>query len=287
MTHPMTDIGSRAGGAGALRKRILIVDDEGDMRDMIAEFFEGRGFEVLQASNGLEALLQVKRMRPHGVILDLGMPRLGGLEALKRIHAFDATMMVVIVTAEADPHIRQQALTLGATAVLDKPVDLADLLAVLGEEARRVPAPSGTSPAPVGISNPSGPPPRAVPRMLVVDDDPEIRAMLQEFFGLRNYEVRVAADGPGAMRDIIQASPDVILLDINLPGLSGIEALPILHAIAPRAAVIMVSGSPDVELAKRALAHGAFDYTTKPIDLEYLVRSVEIAVAMRVAEAED
>jgi DNA-binding response OmpR family regulator len=281
----MTEVGPGTGGAGALRKRILVVDDEPDIRDMIAEYFEGHGFEVLQASNGLEALLQVKRMRPAGVILDLGMPRLGGLEALKRIHAFDATMTVVIVTAQADPHIRQQALTLGATAVLDKPVDLAALFAVLGEEARSVAAPSGTSPAPAGISTPSGP--RAVPRMLVVDDDPDIRAMLEEFFSLRNYDVRVAADGPGAIRDIVQATPDVILLDINMPGLSGVEALPALHAIAPRAAVIMVSGSPDVDLAKRALAHGAFDYTTKPIDLEYLVRSVEIAVAMGVAEAED
>ena len=283
----MTEVGSGAGGAEALRTRILVVDDEGDIRALIVEYFEGHGFEVLRASNGLEALLQVKRMRPHGVILDLGMPRLGGLEALKRIHAFDATTTVVIVTAEADPRIRQQALTLGATAVLDKPVNLTDLLAVLREKARSTPAPSGTSPEPAGTSNPSGPPPRAVPRMLVVDDDPDIRTVLQEFFSLRNYDVRVAADGPGAIRDIIQAAPDVILLDINLPGLSGVEALPTVRAVAPRAAVIMVSGSPDVELAKRALAHGAFDYTTKPIDLEYLVRSVEIAVAMRVAEAED
>ena len=270
-----------------MRRRILVVDDEPDIRDMIAEFLEGQGFEVLHASNGLEALLQVKRMRPDGVILDLGMPRLGGLEALKRIHAFDATMTVVVVTAEADPRIRQQALTLGATAVLGKPVNLADLFAVLREKTRRVPAPSGTSPEPAGISNPSGPQPRPMPRMLVVDDDPDIRTVLQEFFSLRNYDVRVAADAPGAIRDIIHAAPDVILLDINLPGLSGVEALPTVHAIAPRAAVIMVSGSPDVELAKRALAHGAFDYTTKPIDLEYLVRSVEIAVAMRVAEGED
>jgi CheY-like chemotaxis protein len=118
----MTEIRPGPGGAGASRRRILVVDDEGDIRDMIVEFLEGRGFEVFHASNGLEALLQVKRMRPDAVILDLGMPRLGGLDALKRIHAFDASMTVVIVTADADPRIRQQALTFGATAVLDKPV---------------------------------------------------------------------------------------------------------------------------------------------------------------------
>ncbi len=59
------------------------------------------------------------------------------------------------------------------------------------------------------------------------------------------------------------------------------EALRAIRAVAPDAIVIMVSGSTDVELSKRALAYGAFDYVTKPIDFEYLARSVETAVAMR------
>ena len=67
----------------------------------------------------------------------------------------------------------------------------------------------------------------------------------------------------------------------NLPGLDGVEALRAIRAVAPDAIVIMVSGSTDVELSKRALAYGAFDYVTKPIDFEYLARSVETAVAMR------
>ena len=79
----------------------------------------------------------------------------------------------------------------------------------------------------------------------------------------------------------------MVLLDITLPGLNGVEALPTIRALAPHAMVIMVSGSTDVELSKRALAYGAFDYVTKPIDFEYLARSVETAVAMRVVGAED
>jgi FixJ family two-component response regulator len=65
-----------------------------------------------------------------------------------------------------------------------------------------------------------------------------------------------------------------------MPGLSGVEALPTLKALAPGTAVIMVSGTTDVEVARRALAAGAFDYASKPVDLNRLLESVETAVAM-------
>ena len=65
-----------------------------------------------------------------------------------------------------------------------------------------------------------------------------------------------------------------------MPGLSGVDALPTLKALAPGTAVIMVSGTTDVEVARRALAAGAFDYATKPVDLNRLLESVETAVAM-------
>jgi DNA-binding response OmpR family regulator len=282
----MTEIQSGTGRMEGEHKRVLVVDDEAEIREVIAEFLEEQGFEVLQASNGLDALLQVKRTRPDAVILDLGMPRLGGLEALKRMHAFNAAMRIVVVTAETDARIPQQALTLGATAVLSKPVNLSDLLAPLGREALRLPTRGGASPSRVEPSEPSGvePKPRAAPRVLVVDDDPGIRATLEEFLALKSYEVRGTADGAAAIREIVQTSPDVVLLDINLPGLNGVEALPTIRAVAPNAMVIMVSGSTDVELSKRTLAYGAFDYVTKPIDFEYLARSVETAVAMRIVD---
>jgi DNA-binding NtrC family response regulator len=68
-----------------------------------------------------------------------------------------------------------------------------------------------------------------------------------------------------------------------MPGLSGIEALPAIRALAPDAKVIMVSGHTGVETSKRALAHGAFDYGVKPIDLAYLCQSLETALTMKQA----
>jgi len=117
-------------------------------------------------------------------------------------------------------------------------------------------------------------------RILIVDDDPEIGAMLSDFLTLKGYSARAVPDAAAAVREIVAAPPDVVLLDISMPGLSGIDALPTIRAIAPRAVVIMISATEDAAIAKRALAYGAFDYLVKPIDLTYLRRSIETALLM-------
>jgi DNA-binding response OmpR family regulator len=263
---------------------VVVADDDPDVRELVAEYLEIHGFEVLQAANGLEALLQVKRMRPGAVVLDLQMPRLGGLDALRRIRAFDPTIAVVVATAETDADVHRQALAFGAVAVLVKPVAPADLLAALAGATPSSPSPIAVASSLIEAPSPSGRPAVLAARVLVVDDDPEVRAMLEEFLTTQGYQPRGAADGATAVREIVQAPPDVVLLDIEMPGFSGIEALPTIRAVAPHVAVIMVSGTNDVELSKRALACGAFDYVVKPIDFAYLARSLETALMMKALE---
>ena len=89
------------------------------------------------------------------------------------------------------------------------------------------------------------------------------------------------ADGATAVREVVVSAADVILLDIDMPGLVGVDALPTIRAVAPQTVVIMVSGTTDTETAKRALAYGAFDCVVKPIDFEYLTRSLEAAIITR------
>src|SRR5437879_8178309 len=117
-------------------RRVVIADDEEETRDLLAEYLQTHGWETFRAANGLEALLHVKQQRPAAVVLDLNMPRLGGIDALKRIRAFDAAIAVVVVSANADDNMRSQAEALGAKAILDKPLDLAQLLAALGGDDR-------------------------------------------------------------------------------------------------------------------------------------------------------
>lgn len=263
------------------RKKVLVVDDEVEVREVLTEYLAVQGFEVLEAGNGLEALLHVKHARPAAVVLDLGMPRLGGLEALKRIRKFDPAIAVVIATGQLDDDVRRQAVALGARAVFPKPVELSDLLAALGGVGK--PA-QGSTPA---LEKRPAPPARSLPpvgsqgKILVIDDDPDIRAMLEEFLTVSGHQVISAADGVAGVREIVQGAPDVALLDIDMPGLSGLEALPAIRAVAPDVVVIMVSGMANVEVAKRALALGAFDYVVKPVDLAYLTQSLQTALTMK------
>ena len=263
-----------------MRPKALVVDDDTDVRETLAEQLTMHGFEVLTAGNGLEALLHVKRQRPAVVVLDVMMPRLGGLEALRRIRAFHPEAKVIIVSGNLDDEVRRQALALGAAGVLEKPVSLPDLLVALGATERPAQTPAEPRSEGSGTREPPVVPFAEPGRILIVDDDPEIGAMLSDFLILKGYSARAVPDAATAVREVVAAPPDVVLLDINMPGLSGTDALPTIRAVAPRAVVIMVSATEDAATAKRALAYGAFDYVVKPIDLQYLSRSIETAVLM-------
>ena len=260
---------------------VLVVDDDPGVRATLGDYLREEGFDVLGAANGLEALLQVKRVRPRAVVLDLMMPRLGGFDALKWIHAFDPAIGVLVLTGTEDVELHRQALAQGALAVFTKPVRVGALAAVLGRIGSPL-APAPPAPAPaaaLAASAPAEPAPLRA-KILVVDDEPEILSMLEELLISMGYETRVAADGPSGVRAVLDFSPDVVLLDIEMPGLSGVAALPEIAARAPATKVIMVSGSTNVEVSKRALAYGAFDYVPKPVDFAYLTRAIDTALTM-------
>jgi CheY-like chemotaxis protein len=257
--------------------RVLIADDDADVREVLVESFRQAGFDVLEAANGLEALLCVKRDRPDAVVLDLMMPRLGGVEALKRIHAFNPGIRALVVTGAIDSELHRQATLAGAAGVFAKPVAAATLVAALSGPAP-TPAPQPAPPAP---ATPVGPGGRPTGRVLVVDDNPEVRAMLEDVLTSLGYATRTAADGATAVRAVLSDAPDIVLLDVYMPGLSGVGALPTIVALAPNAKVIMISGAANEDVLKRSLAFGAHDYVTKPFEISSLSRALETALAMR------
>ena len=262
--------------------RVLVADDDDELRELLVDYLGLHGFETLQAANGLEALLRVKHDAPDAILLDLRMPRLGGIDALKRIQAFNPAITVIVISAETDAALKDQARAGGARAVLDKPVHLPDILTALGGSRA-----AGTAPAPAAGPAAAAPAPAAAAatHVLVVDDDEDLRETVVEFLTSRRFRVSVAADAVSAVRAISEAAPpDIILLDIDMPGLKGTDALPTIRAMAPRSAVIMVSGTADDATAKRALALGAFDYVVKPVNFEYLASGLETALAMKSLE---
>jgi len=120
-----------------------------------------------------------------------------------------------------------------------------------------------------------------MPRILVVDDEKEVCTLLSRFFTKKNYQVRTAVTAEEAIRILETESMDAVLLDIVLPGMSGLEALSRIRTRWPGLPVVMVSGQDDEEVAKETLKAGAFDYVVKPLNFDYLERTIYLKLVER------
>ena len=105
-----------------------------------------------------------------------------------------------------------------------------------------------------------------MPQMLIVDDEPDVRRCLLEFFAAKGFSVVTAFSGEEAIERLKQAPADVILLDLLLPGVSGIEVLKRAKELYPSVKVIIVTAVDQPELRTQAATYGAADYITKPFD---------------------
>ena len=115
-------------------------------------------------------------------------------------------------------------------------------------------------------------------KVLVVDDERSIRRTLREILLFENYEVEEAEDGQEAVTKVETTQYDVIIMDIKMPKLDGLEALERIQNIAPDTPVIMISGHGTIETAVDAVKKGAFDYISKPPDLNRLLITVRNAL---------
>ncbi len=114
----------------------------------------------------------------------------------------------------------------------------------------------------------------AMKKILVVDDEKSIREMLVRFLAEKGYRTCSAAAGEEALKVLKREKPDVVLLDIRMPGIDGIETLKKIKRADKRVGVIMVTAVSEREVAEQCLELGAFDYIIKPISLKYLEESL-------------
>jgi len=111
-------------------------------------------------------------------------------------------------------------------------------------------------------------------RVLIADDDLYTRDVLNRFLSDKGFEVQTAINGRKALAAISSFVPDIVLLDIRMPEMSGLEVLQNIGDEHHDCGVIMISGAADVELARKTLAMGAADFIYKPFDLGYLETSL-------------
>lgn len=263
---------------------ILIVDDEQLICDLLRAVLGRQGHEVVTASNGREGLELFKKHKPRFTLLDLRMPEMNGIEVLKHIRAIDPKAAVMILTAWGSDALERQARQLGVMDFLSKGLALDVLVAAM---ARALPkpakapaaapatAPSAAAPgAPVAVV--PTPAPAAMDSILVVDDEPPICELLQRFLSLRGYRVRVANDGPQALAAVDQEAPQLLVLDMNMPGMNGVEVLRKLREKKYAGGVILLTTGQDDKLLEEALDLGSVDVMGKPVDLERMALAIQV-----------
>jgi len=117
-------------------KKILVVDDEKAICEILEEFLSLFGHSVTSANSGADAIEVVRRASPDVVFLDIRMPGMSGLDVLKEIKALDSSIRVIMISAFGDEETESMARELGADGYIQKPVDLPDLLVLLKDEGQ-------------------------------------------------------------------------------------------------------------------------------------------------------
>jgi DNA-binding NtrC family response regulator len=118
-------------------------------------------------------------------------------------------------------------------------------------------------------------------RLLVVDDEPELLQVLEQAFCRRGMLVACTGNGAEALAAISERVFDVVLLDLKMPGMDGVEVLERIKRLQPLAEVIVLTGHPSMELAMECLRLGAFEFLMKPQRLEALAAKIRQAYSLR------
>ena len=257
--------------------KILVIDDDRMNCELIQSVFTRHGYQVLTATSGIEGLTIFRQHAPRVTILDLRMPEMDGLTVLKEIRAYDPHAPVIILGGGATEEQENQARGLRVTDFIRKGLSL-DVLVECVNRVVQLPArsvsalPGAADSAAVADTGET---------ILVVDDEPLVRDLLVQFLSLRGYRALGVKDGAEALSMVEQAPPDLILLDLIMPGMDGAEVLRQLRQREYAGGVIIITGSHDEDRLDEAWVMGPQEVIGKPIDLEQLLTSIQLVLVCR------
>jgi DNA-binding NtrC family response regulator len=290
--------------------KLLLVDDEADYVRTMAERMELRDVGSRVALSGEEALRMVQEDTPDVMILDLRMPGIDGMAVLEQVKQTHPHVQIIILTGHGSDVEEREARRLGAFEYLQKPADTVRLLATVrsawrksiqflkeskdefdrsmtaaafaeeglpddaashlagGRRARQAPA----QPEPA-VPEAAAPP----LKVLYVDDEEDFVRTMAERMEMRSLGGDVALSGEEALRMLEGDVPDVMVLDLRMPGLDGLEVLRRVKATYPHVAVVVMTGRGTEQDEARAMELGAFAYLTKPVDINHLMETIRAA----------
>ena len=292
--------------------KVLLVDDEEEYVRTMAERMQMRDVGSRVALNGEEALQMVEDDPPDVMVLDLRMPSINGMEVLERVKSEHPNVQVVILTGHGSEQDEKEARRLGAFHYLQKPADTNQILSVIKsawsksveaaaefvKESRKEIDRSMTAaafaeggapelaveamqqdPAKASTKEPADTQDSSAQtlKVLLVDDEEDLVRTMAERMEMRDLGSDVALDGQQALDMIDDEIPDVMVLDLRMPGIDGMEVLKRVKETYPQVAVIIMTGHGSDEDEKEARRLGAFAYLRKPVDMGELIEVVRNA----------
>ncbi len=231
------------------RHKILIVDDNVEFCDNVSRILTVKGYDATGVSDGFNALEAVENSVFDLVLMDIKMPVMNGVETFKKLKQIAPQIPVIMITAYAVEDLIREALREGALGVFHKPLDFERLFASIEKTL-----PDGAL-------------------MLVVDDEQMTRLHLRETLMKKGFRVEVAEDGETAVQKVRENNFDIILLDMKLPVMNGLETYLAIRDIHNDAMVILITGYLDEigNLAQQTLEKGAYTCLEKPVDMGRLL----------------
>jgi DNA-binding response OmpR family regulator len=284
---------------------ILLVDDDQTLLTVLAAALRQRGFEVALAQDAVAAMSAAVKLKPAVVVLDVGLPGGEGTVVMKRMHSLPqlAGVPVVMMSGRDPAKYRAEALAAGASAYLTKPVEPAVLVlalrVALGEDVEALDPAAGS---PLGkrlgealkdmglteeqiasvlarrheAASASVPAALAGKTVLLVDDDEDLLVALAAPLRRQGFDVAVATDAVTAVSTAVKQPPDLVVLDIGLPGGDGLMVMQRLHSLPHLAGVpvIILSGRDPEKARDASLAAGAVAYFSKPVASDALCAAI-------------
>ncbi len=266
--------------------KIVIVDDDKSLRSLLSNLCISEGHQVVAEFGDGSGLIDfVSTQQPDVVCLDFNLPGANGLELLVEMDVVANAVDVIMISGSDEPELKGHAADLGATGFIRKPFEQAQIIAELKdiEATRRIAAQAAKTPlltAPTtqpptanaieeekSVLPPAELPTRVIPRTaVIVDDSGSVRLLLKGVLEACGIKVLgVATNGCDGVELARKIRPALLCLDVDMPGMSGIEALPLVREASPETKVVMITGNASRNIVQAAVAGGARGYFLKPI----------------------